>query len=95
LIVPIVVDAAGQPLPDVYGRPRCPDPLLFDLERDPHEQHDLSREQPETLAGLCHELDHWRAAMAAATGEPDPIQAQGLSLPYTYFMARLRARHKE
>jgi arylsulfatase A-like enzyme len=92
LIVPIVTDASGNPLPDVYGQPRRPDPLLFDLERDPHERHDLSREQPETLAALCKELDRWRTAMAAATGEPDPIQAQGLSLPYDYFMARLHAR---
>jgi hypothetical protein len=90
-----VADATGQPLPDVYGRPRRPEPLLFDLERDPHERHNLSREQPAILAGLCRELDRWRGAMATATGEPDPIQAQGLSLPYEYFMARLRARHQK
>ena len=35
LIQPIVADAAGHTLPDVYGRPRRPDPLLFDLEHDP------------------------------------------------------------
>jgi arylsulfatase A-like enzyme len=95
LIVPIVADAAGRPLPDAYGRPRRPAPLLFDLERDPHERYDLSRERPEILARLCDQLDRWRGAMAAATGEPDPIQAQGLSLPYAYFMARLRARHEK
>ena len=41
---------------------------------------------------LSDELQHWRAEMAAATGEPDPIQAQGLSLPYASFMARMQAR---
>jgi arylsulfatase A-like enzyme len=92
VIVPIVADAAGRPLPDVYGRPRCPDPLLFDLEHDPHERHDLSRAHPERLASLREALERWRAAMAAATGEPDPIMAQGLSLPYDYFMSRLHAR---
>jgi hypothetical protein len=30
--------------------------------------------------------------MARVTGEPDPIQAQGLSLPYSVFMQRLLAR---
>jgi arylsulfatase A-like enzyme len=92
LIVPIVADAAGAPLPDVYGRPRRPDPLLFDLDRDREERHDLSREQPEMVAELGRELERWRTTTAAATGEPDPIQAQGLSLGYDYFMARLRAR---
>ncbi len=92
LIVPIVADAAGAPLPDVYGRPRRPDPLLFDLDRDREERHDLSREQPEMVAELGRELERWRTTTAAATGEPDPIQAQGLSLEYDYFMARLRAR---
>jgi arylsulfatase A-like enzyme len=93
LIVPFVSDAAGDPLPDVYGRPRRPDPLLFDLDHDPDERHNLSREQPELTATLRGELEHWRAATAAVTGEPDPIQAQGLSLRYDYFMSRLRARN--
>jgi hypothetical protein len=30
--------------------------------------------------------------MARITGEPDPIQAQGLSLSYAVFMQRLLAR---
>ncbi len=91
LIVPIVTDAAGDPVPDIYGRPRRPDPLLFDLECDPRERQDVSREQPERLATLGADLERWRTAMAAA-GEPDPIQAQGLSLGYDYFMSRLHAR---
>jgi arylsulfatase A-like enzyme len=95
LIVPITTDAAGRPLPDVYGRPRSPDPLLFDLQDDPQEQRDLSRERPDVLDALRRDLDCWRMKMAAATGEPDPIQAQGLTLPYDWFMARIHARSKE
>jgi arylsulfatase A-like enzyme len=94
LIRPIVADAAGQPLSDVYGRPRRPDALLFDLEHDPCERHDLSHERPETLAVLERDLQRWRDAMASATGEPDPIEAQGLSLPYDSFMDRLFARRR-
>lgn len=92
LIVPIVADAAGQPLPDVYGRPRSPEPLLFYLPADPRELHDLHAERPEMLARLRSLLDEWRAGMAAASGESDPILAQGLSLPYERFMRRLLGR---
>lgn len=94
LIQPIVADAAGQPLPDVYGRPRRPDALLFDLQHDPRERRDISRERPETLTALERDLQRWRDAMAGATGEPDPIEAQGLSLPYDTFMERLFARRR-
>lgn len=94
LIQPIVADAEGRPLPDVYGRPRRPDALLFDLQHDPREQRDLSRERPETLTALQRDLQRWRDAMAGATGEPDPIEAQGLSLPYDTFMERLFARRR-
>jgi len=92
LIQPIAADASGHPLPDVYGRPRRPDPLLFDLEHDPGERYDLSGEQPEIRAALARDLRQWRDAMAAATGEPDPIEAQGLSMPYAQFMERLVGR---
>jgi arylsulfatase A-like enzyme len=95
LIVPITADASRRPLPDVYGRPRSPDPLLFDLQEDPQEQRNLSREQPDVLEALRRELECWRVGMAAATGEPDPIQAQGLTLPYDQFMARILARSRE
>jgi arylsulfatase A-like enzyme len=92
LILPIVEDARGEPLPDFYGRPRRPDPLLFDLRADPGERHDVSGACPEKLAELLGALEAWRAAMLQATGEPDPIQAQGLSLPYERFMQRVLAR---
>jgi arylsulfatase A-like enzyme len=92
LILPIVEDAEGQALTDVYGEARCPDPLLFDLHADPVEQHNLAAIRPDKLAGMMDLLREWRAEMASVTGEPDPIQAQGLSLPYSKFMERLLAR---
>jgi len=92
LILPIARDAAGRPLPDVYGRPRRPDPLLFDLKADLAERHNLAAERPARLEEMLGALDAWRADMARLTGEPDPIQAQGLSLPYSVFMQRLLAR---
>ncbi len=92
LILPIVADAEGRPLPDVYGRRRRPEPLLFDLRSDPEERHDLHAERPDMLAELLDHLQRWRDEMRDATGEPDPIQAQGLSLPYDRFMERLFAR---
>lgn len=92
LILPIVADAAGNPLPDLYGRPRDPAPLLFDLRNDPCEQHNLAAEYPEKLNELCRILAAWRSEMAQVTGEPDPIQAQGLSMRYDSFMLRLFGR---
>jgi arylsulfatase A-like enzyme len=92
LILPITADAQGRPLPDVYGRPRDPAPLLFDLCADPRERTNLAAERPDQLSELSAILDAWRAEMAHTTGEPDPIMAQGLSLPYTKFVARLFAR---
>ena len=92
LIVPIVADAEGRPLPDLYGRPRSPEPLLFDLRADPGERHNVHTELPTKAAELRGILDAWCAGMASITGEPDPVRAQGLSLPYAYFMERVFAR---
>jgi arylsulfatase A-like enzyme len=93
VILPIVEDAHGRPLPDFYGRPRRPDPLLFDLRSDPGETRDLSREQPDRLAAMLATLQNWRDEMASITGEPDPIQRQGLTLPVERFIQRIHARH--
>jgi arylsulfatase A-like enzyme len=92
MILPIVEDLQGQPLPDFYGRPRSPEPLLFDSILDPGGQCDLSHEQPDRLAEMLATLKQWRSEMAAMTGEPDPIQCQGLTLPYARFMERVLAR---
>lgn len=88
LIVPVVEDAEGRSLPDLYGRPRDPSPRLFDLTVDPSERHDLAAERPDAVARLWAELDAWRAEQEKATGLPDPVLTQGLSLPYERFMER-------
>jgi arylsulfatase A-like enzyme len=93
LILPIVEDAQGQPLPDFYGRPRSPDPLIFDLRSSQGEACDLSHERPGQLASMLAQLNAWRSDMASMTGEPDPIQCQGLTLPYSQFMERVISRH--
>lgn len=92
LIQPIIEDSEGQSLPDFYGRARCADPLLFNLQSDPAEQHDLSLEQPDKLAAMGKMLTRWREEMAHITGRADPIQSHGLSLPYSHFMERMFAR---
>jgi arylsulfatase A-like enzyme len=92
VILPIVEDAEGRSLPDVYGRSRCADPLLFDLRSDSVERYNLSGKLPDKLAELLGTLKGWRTEMASITGEPDPIQGHGLSLPYFRFMERMFAR---
>jgi hypothetical protein len=91
-ILPITRDARGDPIPNFYGLPRDPESLLFDLRADPREERNLAEVCPEKLAEMLDLLERWRAEMAEATGEPDPILEQGLSLPYERFMARLVAR---
>jgi hypothetical protein len=49
--------------------------MLFDLEADPHEQHDLAAARPD----VCHEAAHryldWHdRMMATANGAPDPLR---------------------
>jgi len=92
VIQSIVEDSEGRPLPDFYGRPRSTAPLLFDLRSDPSEQHDLSHEQPDKLAEMLGLLQSWREEMARTTGQSDPIQSHGLSLPYREFMERMFSR---
>ncbi len=86
VIVPITEDGRGRPLPDLYGRPRDPTPLLFDLRSDPAEEHDLHAEQPARLAEMLATLEEWRQDTLRATGAPDPILLDGLTLPHDLFM---------
>jgi arylsulfatase A-like enzyme len=92
VIQPIVEDSEGHPLPDFYGNPRNETPRLFNLQTDPAEQHDLSHEQPQKLAEMLNLLQNWRTEMKHLTGQPDPIQSHGLSLPYMRFMERVLNR---
>lgn len=93
LIEPIARDARGASLPDIYGRPRDPRPLLFDLENDPGETTDVSARFPEVRDTLAGRLAEWRAREVAARGGDDPVLG-GLSLAYDTFMSRLLARRK-
>ena len=92
LIVPVTSDAAGTPMPDLYGRPRDPAPLLYDLSADPHERNDLGPEVPHRAAELRSELEDRLDGWLAVTGHEDPVRTQGLSLPYDVFMERRRSR---
>jgi hypothetical protein len=92
LIVPIAEDARGNALVDIYGQPRDPAPLLFDLQSDPGETQDVSAQFPDVLDSLTQELTRWRASEVEARGGDDPLLENGLSLGFDAFMSRLRAR---
>jgi arylsulfatase A-like enzyme len=92
LILPITQDAAGRPLPNFYGQPRSPAVELYDLDADPGERRNLAAELPERADALRRALQDWRDEAARITGQPDPIEAGGLTLPYDTFMARLLGR---
>lgn len=47
-----------------------PDHMLFDLDEDPHEQHDLASERPAWLAEGTRHLDDWLAAALRAPQAP-------------------------
>lgn len=52
-----------------------PDVMLFDLKKDPHEQHDLARERPEIVGRAMAMLEEWRGdMMLTATNQVDPMQ---------------------
>jgi arylsulfatase A-like enzyme len=93
LILPITEDAEGRPLPDLYGRPRKPDPLLYDLAADPAEADNVAALYPAVTASMLTELDRWRAAEIG--DGVDPILTSGLGLPYEKYMTLRRARLHE
>jgi len=45
--------------------PTPPPPLLFNLENDPYEQHDLADSQPERVSRMMRDLETWFAAVEA------------------------------
>jgi hypothetical protein len=45
--------------------PDPPPPLLFNLDDDPHEQHDLAATYPKTVAAMQRELDAWFESVEA------------------------------
>jgi choline-sulfatase len=42
-----------------------PEEMLFDVDADPHEQHDLAPERPEVCREAAHRLSEWQAGMMA------------------------------
>ncbi|MBC8327352.1 MAG: sulfatase [Planctomycetes bacterium] len=52
-------------------------PLLFHLERDPSEEHDLAEEYPEVVARLRRLIDEHQAAVAAEGSRFEPGEAAG------------------
>ena len=57
------------------GYHELPEHLLFDLARDPHEQHDLAAQRPDVVGRALTELDAWQAEVMRdhPTGT-DPMQ---------------------
>jgi arylsulfatase A-like enzyme len=62
---------------DIYGNPRTE---LYDLKADPGERHNLAESRPEVARALGEEMDGWVRQRLAATGLPDPIEAQADAL---------------
>ena len=58
-----------SPLPDFYDGER-PAPLLFDVETDPFEQHDLAAADPERVARMTAALDAWFEDVERERREP-------------------------
>jgi len=51
-----------------------PDRMLFDVKRDPHEQHDLAEQHPDVVAKAMTMLDEWHAEMMRTASHPvDPM----------------------
>lgn len=51
-----------------------PDVMLFDVDKDPHEQHDLAAREPALVGHAAHLLSDWHTAMLrSATHDVDPI----------------------
>jgi hypothetical protein len=53
-----VTEIARGPEPD-REIPAPPAPLLFNLEEDPYEQHDLAEAQPDRVRRMQTALDEW------------------------------------
>lgn len=75
--------------PDIYGKPAVE---LYDLRRDPAEQHNLAEARPEVAQALSAAMDAWVARRLAETGLPDPLvdQADALRIWQPRFIAGRR-----
>ena len=62
---------------DIYGNPMTE---LYDLNTDPGERHNMAESRPEVVRELGEAMDRWVCQRLAATGLPDPIEAQAGAL---------------
>ncbi len=92
LIVPIAKNARGETIPNFYGDARDENILLFDLENDPSETRDVSREYSQVRDELLAQLNAWREIQKQKNGGRDLIMETPLGLPFDEFMNRLGAR---
>ncbi|HEY2412333.1 MAG TPA: arylsulfatase [Pirellulaceae bacterium] len=53
------------------GKKAVTNTALFDMVKDPGQQHDISKEQPELAAKLAAEAKKWRAELAPKAGPDD------------------------
>jgi len=52
-----------------------PDEMLFDVARDPHQEHDLAKERPDICRHAAARLESWHTKMMASQpGVEDPLQ---------------------
>ena len=65
-----------SPLPE-FEVEAAPSPLLFDLDADPFEQHDLAAEHPERVARMAAEIDRWFASVEADRARIDDAPGDG------------------
>jgi hypothetical protein len=54
-----ITNISRDPVPDRALPDPPPAPLLFHLEEDPYEQHDLAAAQPERVRAMERALDRW------------------------------------
>jgi arylsulfatase A-like enzyme len=92
LIVPIVHDSRGTPVPDVYGRPRDSRPLLFDLRADPGERIDVHAKHPQMAKDLESRLVAWVQEELQRWGGSDPVASQVSTSAFADAMAKYRDR---
>ncbi len=92
LILPIVRDVHGNPLPDLHGHARSPEPILHDLRNDPMETVDVAERYTDVRDRMLARLAEWRSTEVRRRGGSDPVLEQALSLGYDEFMARMRKR---
>jgi arylsulfatase A-like enzyme len=57
-----------------------PPVMLFDVENDPHEQHNLAASEPNTVNAALATLEEWHAAEMASSTAPAPVDPMQIVL---------------